>query len=1159
MIEKILNDLIHNISHENLVRFFREKISRFKPKLEILPQDYNDETFTNGILLGEMKFDWVGFVVCAFNVSRELSERSGKKAQYERAKKILRDMDFVAGIFVFIGENGAFRFSLVYANYLGTRVDFSSYRRFTYFVSPQLTNKTFIQRIGDGDFSSLESIKEAFSVERVTSKFFREFREIFYRTRAEFEKQNKNTVCVWLKSKYDDEEYQEQIKKFTLNFLGRIIFLYFLLRKGWIEDRSDYIRRIVEDRSNKNLYLDVFKPLFFDVFAKQPNERPSDVRAQYQNTPYLNGGLFEHSELEAQMEKEGKFILFSDKFIREIILDFFEAYNFTVDENSPDDQEVSIDPEMLGKVFENTLAEEERNKRGTFYTPREIVNFMVKDALSQYLSNETGISRTILDPIVLNDGDVSVLSAHQIRQCDAKLEDIKVLDPAVGSGAFPVEMMQVLIDLRKRLNVRVGVNINEVALKKALIKNNLYGVDIDPGAIEVAKLRLWLALIVDYDKTLVEPLPNLDFQFRVGNSLQEKIDDIDIFNETEVGQMDWLQSESKFEAIKAQMIAIKDRFYQSSDEAVRNRLKDQFDALESQLIHAVLEKYREQVLEQIQNQQLRKAEERIAETTQKIDRLEQRIQDGTYKLFKPDFHFSEVFDRVDENNERVGGFDIVIANPPYGVKIDRDIRDWHGLGSRDSYGVFISTALKRFVKPGGVMSYIVSDTWLTIKTHKALRAQVLEKQLHKVIKLHQDCFEAVVNPCIILVTNHQDDKSRLVAADLTNLSTRENVEHLRGLLYNLDEHIGQSTPIFAVYTYDQELIFINSNLPIFVGSPKLFLLMNDTDVVIQQKEIAGQQVPIRQIIYNQKTIELVRFGDIADVKVGLQTGENKAYLYQTPESGSSYRNSEEFRQFLLTNEDLEKIANNQERRMKVIQKGIHKTRDEKNFDEERWLGGRYIVPYDKGGASDTEAGWLPNYYVPTDFYIDWSTWAINRMKTLTIAQRIKKNKENKTIKPHYKTQIAAVFRNVDYYFTKGITFSITGLYAPTFRINSIGVFDVKGSYISPPFDQYFALGVLTSKLMKLISKVFIYNCVDMQVDAIKEIPFVCNENLEISKIVKTIYYKQKENPKYPYMENEQKVIDMLVYELYGLDEDDIREVETWYARRYPRLAHLCDI
>jgi len=168
---------------------------------------------------------------------------------------------------------------------------------------------------------------------------------------------------------------------------------------------------------------------------------------------------------------------------------------------------------MLGKVFENTLAEEERGKKGTFYTPREIVHFMVKESIWQFLKNETEIDSDNLKRFIYEDEfNLGIFGKEKIRLIDTKLEGIKVLDPAVGSAAFPVEMMQVLVNLRKKLNVKVGININEVFLKKQFIKNNLYGVDIDPAAIEIAKLRLWLALIVDYEKSEAEPLPNLDFQ-----------------------------------------------------------------------------------------------------------------------------------------------------------------------------------------------------------------------------------------------------------------------------------------------------------------------------------------------------------------------------------------------------------------------------------------------------------------------------------------------------------------------------------------------------------------------------------------------------------------------------------------------------------------------
>ncbi len=1145
-----LQNLISGFSPQKLVPFLREKNRNFRPTSEKL-YDLDPDQFNQGEKIGEIPFNlYEKLGVYTIRVTRNLSERTGKKYQYDLAKKVLKESDEDAGIFVFYDAEGSFRFSLVYANYLGTKRDWSTFRRFTYFVSPQLTNKTFIQQISEGVFSDLDGIQKAFSVEKVTTKFFDEFRKIFDRTRKEFEDANKNTVCLWLKSKYEDEEYKEQVNKFIFTFLGRIIFLYFLLRKGWIEDKKDYIRSIFEDKSNTDLYKSVLEPLFFEVFAKQEKDRSPAIKEQYKNTPYLNGGLFEHSDLETEMAKEGRFILFRDEFLRDIILNYFEIYNFTVDENSPNDQEVSIDPEMLGKVFENTLAEEERNKKGTFYTPREIVHFMVKDAIRQYLHNETGIGLDLLQKFIYDEVDgLEYFSSNQIRLIDSKLDTIKVLDPAVGSAAFPVEFMQVIIELRKRLDVRVGKNINEVALKRQLIKNNLYGVDIDPSAIEIAKLRLWLALIVDYDKTLAEPLPNLDFQFRVGNSLQEKIGDIDIFNESTIGQTDWTKQGGQFEILKSKMIRIKDQFYTTNDETRRHQLKDEFDSLEHQLIQAVLNNYRQNFIQQHVAKDYRNSAALAAQTQKKINALEQKVKDGTYKLFKPDFHFSEVFDRVDENGERVGGFDVVIGNPPYGVTIDTDIRDWHGLGSRDSYGVFISTALKRFLKPKGVLEFIVSDTWLTIKTHKPLREQVLSKQLHKVVRLHQDCFDATVNACIISITNQADGEHQLITADLTNISTRDQVEMLRKYLYDLESHVGESTPVYGVYAYEQDLINTNSNQPIFVGSPKLFGLMRDVGIEVIHKEIASKVVAVRQTHMNGQTVELVRFGDIAEVKVGLQTGENKSYLFQNPQARGSYRDINEYKDYLLTEEDLLEIAVNEERRMKVIRLGIHKSRNEDSFDPDRWFKGRFIVPYDKGGESDTESGWLPNYYVPTNYFIDWSTWAINRMKTLSIGQRDGTDRET----------IAAVFRNVEYYFREGLTLSYTGQYAPNLRFNSIGVFDVGGSSVFSNKNAYMILGNFACKITKFLGKIYIDHSVNFQVDENKELPMVSIDSPEIIGLVRQIEKSQKIEPRYDYLSKEQKEIDRLVYGLYGLNDDDIREVETWYARRYPKLAHLCDI
>lgn len=1141
MSKEMLQNIIDGFNPEKFIRFFREKNRAFAPRQEELMQ-YNDEDFKNGLKLGEIKFsDIEQLAVCAFQASQPLSERSGKKAQYEKGKRILKNEQYDAGIFIFYDQQGNFRFSLIYANYLGKKRDWSTFRRFTYFVSKEFTNKTFLQRIGESEFSNLDKTKDVFSVEKVTDKFFDEFRIYFEKTKIEFERKNKNTVCLWLKDKYSEEEYREQINRFAYTFLGRIIFIYFLQRKGWIENQRDYLRKTIENKNNSNFYFSFLQPLFFDVFAKKENERPDEIKKQYKDTPYLNGGLFEKSELESNLEKAGFFVLFDDSFIKDLISNFFEAYNFTVDENSPDDQEVSIDPEMLGKVFENTLAEEERGKKGTFYTPREIVHFMVKESIWQFLKNETDIDTEELHSFVYGKKDLDNLdfsrSKDKVRIINAKLENIKVLDPAVGSAAFPVEMMQVLVDLRKKLNVNVGKNINEVVLKKQFIKNNLYGVDIDPGAIEIAKLRLWLALIVDYEKSEAEPLPNLDFQFRVGNSLQEKIGNIDIFKETEINklQLEWNDS---FNAIKQKMLSVKDKFYESENEEEKKKLKREFDEFEHKII---LERIKD-----LQKQWRREASignaigKKANELLKEINNLEQKIKDGTYKLFKPDFHFSEVFDRKDENGKKAGGFDIVIGNPPYGVRVDDDIKDWHGLGSPDSYGVFISTSLKRFLKPRGVLSFIVSDTWLTIKTHREIREQVLQKQLHKIIRVHKDCFDATVNACIMLLNNSPDNNGNLINADLANISTRKQVIELRENLYQLEKFIGQSTTVFAVYQYPQDLIKTNSNYPIFIGSPKLFALMDDTTCKTIEKEIGDKEkkkVKVRQIDFNGKIIELVRFGDIADIRVGLQTGDNDYYLFQNSEARGTYRDINQFKEFLLTEKDLEKIVNNDQLRLKVIDKGFHISHSEKNFDEDLWLGGRYIVPHDKGGESDTESGWLPNYYVPTEYYIDWSAESVKQLKS----------------SPH------ARFQNSSYYFKHGITLSHTGMYSPMFRINNPTPFNVGGSCIFTIVHISNLLGIICSKIAKYLFKNGINHSVNASEDPIKEIPILLSSQKELESLVDVVIQKQKKNPRYDYMSNEQKEIDKLVYEMYGLNKEDIREVETWYARRYPKLARFCEI
>jgi len=284
----------------------------------------------------------------------------------------------------------------------------------------------------------------------------------------------------------------------------------------------------------------------------------------------------------------------------------------------------------------------------------------------------------------------------------------------------------------------------------------------------------------------------------------------------------------------------------------------------------------------------------------------------------------------------------------------------------------------------------------------------------------------------------------------------------------------------------------------------------------------------------------VKLGDIADVKQGLATGDNNAYLFQNPEARGKYRNINDYKDFILTELDLDKIRHNDKLRLKVIDKGISKD----NPKSERYFGGRYIIPYDKGGESDAEGGWMPNYYVPTNYFIDWSEWAVNRMKNLTIGER-DRTSDNR---------ICSRFQSVEYSFLNFCTYSRTGIYAPTFRIGSSAAFDSKSNSII--FNNYLlGLSVSNSKVFRYLYKVFLCHTVQAESEIMLDFPFIQNEIVQnVVNITIQIVNSQKSNPRYDYASHEQIEIDKLVYEAYGLNAEDVQEVENWYARRYPKLS-----
>ena len=352
----------------------------------------------------------------------------------------------------------------------------------------------------------------AFDVEKVTNRFYREYAGLFRRVEQAVQSSNPARP----------EFYQaDTLHAFAQRFLGRLMFLYFIQKKGWLAGDPRFLTNQYRTtaRAEGNYYALVLEPLFFDTLNRR---RPND-ESRWGPIPYLNGGLFEQDYDFLVVLPNELFDPGSDGGI----LGFFNNYNFTVAEDTPVEQEVAVDPEMLGKVFENMMEERERGKSGTFYTPRPIVHYMCREALLGYLQDRTGLDRALLAGQFDEDAGPP-LAVAQARTVERALDEVRVLDPAVGTGAFLVGILHELVALKRACYRAQGAEVRRggslaAGWKRQFIATALHGVDIKAEAIEIAKLRLWLSLVVDLERDQVEALPNLDYKLMVGNSLLETL------------------------------------------------------------------------------------------------------------------------------------------------------------------------------------------------------------------------------------------------------------------------------------------------------------------------------------------------------------------------------------------------------------------------------------------------------------------------------------------------------------------------------------------------------------------------------------------------------------------------------------------------------------
>ena len=418
-------------------------------------------------------------------------------------------------------------------------------------------------------------------------------------------------------------------------------------------------------------------------------------------------------------------------------MDFFSQYNFTIDENDPNDAEVGVDPEMLGKIFENLL--EDNKDKGAFYTPKEIVRYMCQESLIAYLETNTSVAKDKIRQFVLSPEEgVADIPKNKKPKLLTALEEVKICDPAIGSGAFPMGLLNELLHCREVLS---GEHYDRAEIKKSIIQNNIYGVDIEKGAVDIARLRFWLSIVVDEETP--SPLPNLDYKIMQGNSLIESFMGVDLSK---------LTYEKEYKKDKGEISLFDDE---------KNRLQKTVSHLLSSYYscsdHARKVKLQQEISDTI-NKQL----EAQAYDPTILAKLKTINLAENNKFFLWHTWFSDVFNRDDKD-----GFDIVIGNPPY---IDSetmtllgqtDLREYITKhykfikGNWDIYMAFLEWGL---TLSSGCLCYITPDKWLSKPFGSKFREQCMIPRMKTILHTGNKTFESAMVDAIITLFGRSSDK-----------------------------------------------------------------------------------------------------------------------------------------------------------------------------------------------------------------------------------------------------------------------------------------------------------------------------------------------------------------------------------------------------------------
>lgn len=690
------------------------------------------------------------------------------------------------------------RFSLVRMDYIldekkqKVRKELTPARRYSFLVGhnegTHTARRQWLPVLQSSNEVTLAELEDAFNIETVTKEFFERYKSLYLLLKEALDQHIKADRT----SQKEFELKGVETADFAKRLLGQIVFLYFLQKKGWLgvqkgqpwgTGSKDYLQRLYKGRKYKNFFNDVLEHLFYDALATERQTQDHYYAPLDCKIPFLNGGLFEPFKGYAWDDTD---ILLDNK-IFEDIFSVFDLYNFTVREDEPLDKEVAVDPEMLGKVFENLIPENERKGNGTYYTPREIVHYMCQESLINYLDTVLNIKSMpiekegqraffgeVNEKVEYRDeyrqtvpredieafihhgdsaqehdttagqkrintaykGDYNFKIPASIREhaeaIDKALADVKVCDPAIGSGAFPLGIMNEIVRARGALNAYLGVQgRSPYDFKRHAIQSTIYGVDIEPSAVDIAKLRLWLSLVVDEDDFgTIKPLPNLDYKIVTGNSL--------------LGFP--FSTEGRAKKLR-ELTPLKEEYFNTYSPSRKAELQARIKSI-------------------IQS-------EYDAPLTEKS------------LGYKVDFDFRwSFFEVFDEES----GFDILIANPPY-VSIENFAgtiqqkvwkKNYDVFAARgDIYCLFYEQGF-HLLKQNGSLCFITSNKFFRAAYGKKMREFfTTQVTLSKIIDFrHLPVFDATAYPAIISALNKKTDNDPILqTTTIQEIGDIHNISH----------------------------------------------------------------------------------------------------------------------------------------------------------------------------------------------------------------------------------------------------------------------------------------------------------------------------------------------------------------------------------------------